>query len=46
MRSEKFRTFRNRTTMGSSFKSSLSRAATSMEYTRKTAFTSAACTEI
>lgn len=40
------RTFRNRVTIGSSFKSSFSRAATSMEYTRKTVLTSAVCTEI
>ena len=40
------RTFRNRVTIGSSFKSSFSRAATSMEYTRKTPLTSAVCTEI
>lgn len=40
------RTFRNRTTMGSSFRSSLSRAATSIEYTRKVFLTSAACTDI
>ena len=35
------RTFRKRDTIGSSFKSSFSRAATSMEYTRKTPLTSA-----
>ena len=40
------RTFRNRVTIGSSFKSSFSWAATSMEYTRKTFLTSAVCTEI
>lgn len=39
-------TLRNLTTIGSSFKSSFSLAATSMEYVRKTDFTSAACTEI
>ena len=39
-------TLRNRTTIGSSFRSSFSLAATSMEYARKTDFTSAACTEI
>ena len=37
---------RNLTTIGSSFKSSFSLAGTSMEYVRKTDFTSAACTEI
>lgn len=40
------KTFRNRTTIGSSFKSSFSIAGTSMEYTRNTDFTSAVCTEI
>src|SRR6267154_3859783 len=39
-------TLRSRTTIGSSFRSSFSLAATSMEYARKTDFTSAACTEI
>ena len=35
------RTFRSLTTIGSSLRSSFSRAGTSMEYTRSTAFTSA-----
>jgi hypothetical protein len=39
-------TLRNRAMIGSSFKSSFSLAATSMEYVRNTDFTSAACTEI
>lgn len=40
------KTLRKRATIGSSFRSSFSLAATSMEYVRNTDFTSAACTEI
>lgn len=39
------RTFRNRTMIGSSFRSSTSRPATSIENVRSTVFTSAVCTE-